>query len=247
MSMSKRFGSATMIAGAMASAIAFYTLSLHVSAERAEVDRLRGRIAADLRDIRALEAELRTRARLPVLQRWNDDVLAMAAPTSKQFAQSPMQLASFAPGASQPAAAQQPTVQLAVAAPEAALPQMPIVRASYGAAAVQPSSAVTVVIDAKELAALARPAQPDRSIASDHRAEVKKVETAGSESKAQAKKADEKPARKPEAGVRLAEAKPKPVAAKPKASGLDGLDSLAGTIDSAVAAERSGTVKAAMR
>ena len=113
--MRMRFGSVGLIAGAMASAIICYTVSLRVAAERSGVAQMRRMIAADLKDIRALEAELRTRARLPQLQRWNDEVLAMSAPTSKQFANNAIALVSYAPKANAPSILPAPGVQLAVA------------------------------------------------------------------------------------------------------------------------------------
>lgn len=124
-----RFGSAGLIAGAMASALACYTVSLRVAAERSDVDRARRTIAADLKDIRALEAELRTRARLPQLQRWNDEVLAMSAPTSKQFANGALALAAYAPGATEPVS-RTPNVQLAVAS-ESAVPPPRVQTVAY--------------------------------------------------------------------------------------------------------------------
>jgi hypothetical protein len=95
--MTARFGTMGMMAGAVAATLGFYTMSLGVSAERAANQELKAQIAADLKDIRALEAELRTRARLPQLERWNEDVLAMSAPSAKQFLNRPVQLAAYAP------------------------------------------------------------------------------------------------------------------------------------------------------
>ena len=239
--MSKRFGSTTMIAGAMASAIGFYTLSLHVSAERGEADRLRARIASDLKDIRALEAELRTRARLPVLQKWNDDVLAMAAPSAKQFVDSPVQLASFAPRSAAPAAVAEPTVQLALATEEMAVQKPMLVKASYQVPTTQLATYVAAPVHALAEPAEADTSKRDRSAAKA--AEPKKAEAkvAKAEPKPESKPA--KAENKPAAAVKLADAKPKPAA---KAT-LAGLDSLSDVIDSAAAAERGSFRKVAMR
>ena len=98
------FGTVGMVSGTVAAAIACYTVSLSVATERTGVERLRSRIVSEQTDIRALEAELRTRARLPVLQRWNDNVLGLAAPQPKQFAADAYELAAYAPGAGIPAA-----------------------------------------------------------------------------------------------------------------------------------------------
>ena len=132
-----------MMAATAVAILGLNTLSLHVSAERGKVEKLQSRIAADLRDIRALEAELRTRARLPVLQKWNDNVLALSAPTSRQFADSAVQLAAFAPGA--PAAVPgPPAVQMALATPETTVVPTPgLVKAAY----VVPAAPAAIVID----------------------------------------------------------------------------------------------------
>lgn len=204
--MSFRLGSVSMMAATAVAILAFNTLSLHVSAERAKVDRLHAGIAADLRDIRALEAELRTRARLPVLQKWNDSVLAMSAPTAKQFADS-VQLAAFAPGA--PA---EPTVQLALASPETTVVQRPgIVKVAY------------------EMASSAVPRDVVISYGATTIAKVEPLKAAAPRKATEPKKAEAKPAEP----VRLAEAKPKP-AAKAPAPSTD-LDALMGAIDDAAA------------
>ncbi len=128
-------GSALMLFVTMAAAIGSYTVNLRVSGERSEVEQLRKRLVADARDIRNLQAELRTRARLPEMQRWNDSVLQMSAPAATQYLQSPVQLASF--GAAPQAAAPQPDVRYAVAAPAPAAPiTAPVQRAAYRPAPV---------------------------------------------------------------------------------------------------------------
>ena len=123
-------GSALMLFVTMVAAIGSYTVNLQVSGERAQVDKLRRQLVADARDIRNLEAELRTRARLPEMQRWNDSVLQMSAPAATQYLRSPVQLASF--GAAPAAPAAQPDVRYAVATPAPA-PAItaPVQRAAY--------------------------------------------------------------------------------------------------------------------
>jgi hypothetical protein len=123
-------GSALMLFVTMAAAIGSYTVNLRVSGERSEVDRLRQRLVADARDIRNLQAELRTRARLPEMQRWNDSVLQMSAPAAGQFLRSPVQLASFGAAPAAPGAG--PDVRYAVATPVPAAPMAaPVQRAAY--------------------------------------------------------------------------------------------------------------------
>ena len=221
-----------MMAATAVAILGFNTLSLHVSAERAQVEKFERRIAADLRDIRALEAELRTRARLPVLQTWNDNVLAMSAPTAKQFADSPVQLAAFAPNA--PAVVPgAPTVQMAIATPETVTAPAPgLVKAAYTVPTTAALPAEVVIDLTGERAPAAKPAPAKPAAPKIAKVDVKKAEP---------KKAEAKPA----APVKLAEAKPK--TPKPVARGEDSLGALIGTIESAVAAERTGVQKVSMQ
>ncbi len=83
-------------------AIAFLLVSLQVAAERKRVFDLDGAIARAKRDIRMLETEFNTRANLAQLEKWNGDVLALAAPRADQFMDDSVQLAQVdfsAPGA----------------------------------------------------------------------------------------------------------------------------------------------------
>lgn len=127
-------GSALMLFVTTAAAIGSYTINLKVSGERAAVERLRRQIVVDARDMRNLQAELRTRARFPEMQRWNDSVLQMSAPSAQQYLRSPVQLASFvapAPPAGV-APADSAVVRYAVTAPtEVAAPTAALVRAAY--------------------------------------------------------------------------------------------------------------------
>jgi hypothetical protein len=137
-------GSALMLFVTMAAAISSYTVNLRVSSERTEVDRLRQRLVSDARDIRNLQAELRTRARLPEMQRWNDSVLQMSAPVAGQYLRSPVQLASF--GAPPPAAAAAPDVRFAVTTPAPVAPmEAPLQRAAYRPAPVAAPQGARVV------------------------------------------------------------------------------------------------------
>jgi hypothetical protein len=115
-------GSALMLVITMAAAIGSYTVNLRVSAERSAVEKLQRRIVADAREIRTLQVELRTRARFPEMQRWNDGFFQMSAPSAGQYLRNPVQLASF--GAAPEAAAAAPSVTFAVTTP-AAVPVAP--------------------------------------------------------------------------------------------------------------------------
>lgn len=161
-------GSALMLIVTMAAAIGSYTVNLRVSAERTAVDKLRNRLVADAREIRTLQAELRTRARFPEMQRWNDGVFQMSAPAAGQFLRSPLQLASYGAAPATPANASRPDVQYAVTAPVALPAPAPtltvayappaadaarLIRAGYTAA----KSPKPVVIDLNDAAAIEAP------------------------------------------------------------------------------------------
>ncbi len=88
--------STALVTGALASIVACYTVALRASGERAAVGAAHARIAHDVAEMRLLRAELRTRSRLPELQRWNEQVLALAPPRAEQLMASPVMLASYA-------------------------------------------------------------------------------------------------------------------------------------------------------
>jgi hypothetical protein len=133
-------GSIALLMAAIGVAIGGYSINLRVSAERQAVTRLHAELAADARDIRMLQAELRTRARLPELQRWNDEVfpqlsaqgVAMTAPQAAQFLRSPVQLASYVQGAPTVPAAPRASLAIAPPAPVAA-PAPMVVQTAYHA------------------------------------------------------------------------------------------------------------------
>ncbi len=119
-----RFTSILTGGATLAMIVGCYTVSLKVSGERKAVEDLAARIAVDTRGVRTLQAELRTRARLPELQRWNDEVLALSAPAAAQIVGDPVQLASFAvaaPRAPEPLDAA-PTARFAIAEAPAPAP-----------------------------------------------------------------------------------------------------------------------------
>ncbi|MBC7506178.1 MAG: hypothetical protein H7267_10710 [Sandarakinorhabdus sp.] len=146
-------GSALMLFVTTAVIVGSYTVNLKVSAERAQVERLQRTLVTDARGIRDLQAELRTRARLPEMQRWNDTVLMMAAPAAGQYLRGPLQLAHFA----MPEASVQ-TVQRAVTTPVAIAPPSlaaPIIRAAW-----RPAPAP----DARVVTAAYHPASPAHTV-----------------------------------------------------------------------------------
>jgi hypothetical protein len=134
-------GSALMLLVTIAAAVGSYTINLKVSGERAAVERLRRSIVADARDMRDLQAELRIRARLPEMQRWNDNVLQMSAPAAGQFLRSPVQLASYGAAPPPVVAAVEPGIRYAVTAPaQTAPPSATVVTAAYARPAATPSA-----------------------------------------------------------------------------------------------------------
>jgi hypothetical protein len=136
-----------------AAVLVCYMLNLRVAAERAELAKLDRRIVATQQNIRALQTEVGTRSRIPQLEQWNDDVLALSAPATGQYLQRDVSLARFdtrqpqlsdqaevrlasaetgeAPRADPaPAPAATPAPQRAIAAPPAAMARPEVRRAS---------------------------------------------------------------------------------------------------------------------
>jgi hypothetical protein len=104
-----------------AAALGCYMLSLRVAAERADVDRLDARIVTASQNIRSLQTELGTRARMQQLEEWNDEVLALSAPVSGQYVEGGISLARFDVN-QQPVA---PNADVRLASADAAAPVTP--------------------------------------------------------------------------------------------------------------------------
>jgi hypothetical protein len=100
-----------LVAGTVAIAVTSYSLSLKVAAERRAVERLARTNVALTSDLKALEAELRVRMRMPQLQRWNDSVLGLVPISASQYLSRPVQLAAYGTA---PEAQAFPRAQLAV-------------------------------------------------------------------------------------------------------------------------------------
>lgn len=83
---------ATAVAGA---ALGCYLVSLRVASERAALEQVERQIVSTQRDIRLIQTEIGTRARLAQLERWNVRVLALSAPTADQILGDRFQLASL--------------------------------------------------------------------------------------------------------------------------------------------------------
>ena len=95
MPIATRFRAIVLTALAIASALAFYMVSLRVATERSAVERLRSANAQMAGDIRRLHAELGTRARMPQLERWNAGLLSLSAPRAVQYLDGAVELATF--------------------------------------------------------------------------------------------------------------------------------------------------------
>lgn len=90
-----RFRSVGMVSCVALAAIGCYMVSLRVASERAELGKLESRIVSARQDIRTLQTEMGTRARLSQLERWNVDVLALASPKVGQHLDGEMELAAL--------------------------------------------------------------------------------------------------------------------------------------------------------
>jgi hypothetical protein len=117
-----RFRSVGWVAGIAVAALGCYIVTQRVAAERAQLGKVERMILVAQRDVRRLETEIDTRSRLPQLERWNQEVLALSAPTASQFMSGEVQLASLnrpAPLPVDPAMAPPPSAvrQVAFAAP----------------------------------------------------------------------------------------------------------------------------------
>jgi len=93
-----RFRSMGWVGCVAAAALTCYLISQRVASERGAAERLDRQILMAKLDIRKLETELGTRSRMPVLEQWNSDVLALSAPSAGQYLHGEVQLARFEPG-----------------------------------------------------------------------------------------------------------------------------------------------------
>jgi len=111
-------------------------VTTRAAAERRAVTKLNITLVENTVRIRELEAELRTRAGLPELQRWNDAVFQLSAAQGGQILQSPMQLAAFAARPEAP-----PAVRYAVADAGASAETAPVEPATAAPPATSAASA----------------------------------------------------------------------------------------------------------
>lgn len=153
-------GTVVMLAGTLAVALASYSISMTVSAERAAAERLRQQNVALERSLKSLEAERRVRMRLPQLERWNRDVLGLRPIDARQFLDSPLLLASYGTPV-----AGAPVPTLAVMREEPAAPPARAGAQLRTVAAARPAGEGGVAVDPVLLAAVAAladaPGTPD--------------------------------------------------------------------------------------
>ena len=117
---------------------ACYLVNSHGAAEQAKLHATKLAIVQAQRDIRGLETEFNTRANLAQLERWNGEVLALAAPVAQQYLASETALASLGqPADIQTAALVVPSGAPAAQAAAVAVAQVtnPVQEASQNAAA----------------------------------------------------------------------------------------------------------------
>jgi hypothetical protein len=232
--MARGFRPVGWVAALGAAALGCYMLSLRVASERHDLARLDAKIVAAQQNIRTLQTEVGTRSRIPQLEDWNEEVLALAAPAAGQFVAANVSLARFdmrappqpadpaeirlasaetaAPAPNQAAPAPAP-VQRAVAAPVAA-PQAQVRRASLEVGTPAP---VKIRADAPRERARPVPAPVRTAAAPERRREPTPVRTASRD--------ERRPAAAPAptrlASTRLASAQPqraRPAAAPTRAA-----------------------------
>ena len=89
------FGTLGKLVAVGVMAPAFYLVISQGAAERGRVESVERSIVQARKDIRALETEFDTRANMAQLERWNGDVLSLAAPRAEQYVGGEHQLASL--------------------------------------------------------------------------------------------------------------------------------------------------------
>jgi hypothetical protein len=133
---------------------ACYMVNSHGAAEQAKLNAMKGAVYQAQKDIRSLETEFQTRANLAQIERWNGDVLALAAPTSGQYLANETALASL----DQPAQIQTASLIVPTGAPAA----QPV--AAVATASAQPVQAAPAAAAASGSASGKSVAQQDREL-----------------------------------------------------------------------------------
>lgn len=172
---------ATAVAGA---ALGCYLVSLRVASERAALEDVETQIVQTQSDIRLLQTEVGTRARLGQLERWNVQALSLSAPSAGQILGDKFQLARLI----QPEHkldVQAPVVMAAAPAPR---PQQPLATPPEADGSSAPASQL---LREASLKVPAHDAEAPKAAAADV-AKLATPKAAASSVKTASKKAEEK-------------------------------------------------------
>ncbi|WP_125657416.1 hypothetical protein [Sphingomonas sp. 2R-10] len=129
------FGTLGKLVAVGVMAPAFYLVISQGAAERGRVEAVERSIVQARKDIRALETEFDTRANMAQLERWNGDVLSLAAPRAEQYVGGEHQLASL------PGRTEGGNLALAYVVPAAPMEMAAMPEPTLAAAAVTPAPA----------------------------------------------------------------------------------------------------------
>lgn len=211
----QRFRSLGWVAGVAVAATGLYLISLRVAAERGKVEAVDRQIALARHDLRQLQTEIGTRASMRQLEQWNGDVLALSAPTAKQFLHNEAQLASLnADQLDGSHNAPPPSMNAGlVVVPEAAPAPTPV---SVPAQPAAPAKLVTASL--VTTSAPAPKAHVAAATASSEAAKPAAAKPAPAKHAATTAKAASKPAAKPadKPAIHVAAARPAPKPSRPK-------------------------------
>ena len=115
--MSTRFRSVSLVGYVAVAALGCYMVSQRVASERTAAEKIDRQIVMAKIDIRKLQTELGTRSRMPVLEQWNSQVLALSAPAAGQYLHGEVQLARFEAPATPAPKIEEVSAPVEVAAP----------------------------------------------------------------------------------------------------------------------------------
>ena len=115
--MSTRFRSVSLVGYVGVAALGCYMVSQRVASERTAAEKIDRQIVMAKIDIRKLQTELGTRSRMPVLEQWNSQVLALSAPAAGQYLHGEVQLARFEAPATPAPKIEEVSAPVEVAAP----------------------------------------------------------------------------------------------------------------------------------
>lgn len=159
MTAARRFEGLGWFAAGVVMALAFYLVSLGVAAERAKLADREAAIVQAKRDLRQLETEFQTRANLAQLERWNGEVLSLAAPRPDQYLHNVAAFADLRPGQGAPVV-QLANVVVPQGPPDLVPPEIGSVPTSPAPAIPQPALARPIAPVIAAIAVDTRPLRP---------------------------------------------------------------------------------------